>query len=53
MGLQDDLDESVGEGEPDGVSGGDPGDDLLLDLPGPLPAARVGDVMPDLREGEE
>lgn len=53
MGLQDDLDESVCEGELDGVSGGDPRDDLLVDLSGPLPAARVCDVMPDLREGEE
>ena len=49
MGLQLDLNECVGEGELDGISGGDPGDDLLYLLPRPHPGGGVSEVMTDLR----
>ena len=50
VSLEDDLNECVGVGELDGVSGGDFGDDLLSDIPCPLPGTSVGDIMPHLGE---
>ena len=47
MGLQLHLNECVGEGELDGMCGGDLGDYLLYHLPCPHPGGRVGEVMPD------
>ena len=49
VSLQLDLYESVGEGELDGVSGGDLGDHLLYHLSRPHPGGGVGEVMTDLR----
>ena len=49
MGLQLDLNERVGEGEVDGISGGDLRDDLLHPLPRPHPGGRAGEVMTDLQ----
>lgn len=48
MGLQNDLNECVGEGEHDGISRRDLGDDLLLDVSRPLPGTRVAEVVPNL-----
>ena len=42
MGLEDDLDVSVREGQPDGVAGGARPGDLLSDhITSPLPAAET------------
>lgn len=48
VSLQLDLYESVGEGELDGVSGGDLGDHLLYHLSRPHPGGGVGEVVSDL-----
>ena len=42
MGLEDDLDVSVREGQPDGMAGGARPGDLLSDhIPRPLPTAEI------------